>query len=203
MLTLSQNILFFSQPISHFLLQGTELQQRLAIHVQMRRRPRVTCEESGPIFGEDEAGPGEQRGELGDQHLWRREVIVGRCGKSGMRMFRISMFFYNDGFLILMMFWYGKTSLFAAFISSLPIFGDHFFWRAAKTPLFSIVFHGFPLFKRRLSIAIHAIAKQAQGFRGGHRFSEINLLNDLISSKGSTWSTAIFALNQQIWSIFF
>jgi len=69
MLTLSQNIHFFSQPISHFLLQGTELQQRLAIHVQMRRRPRVTCEESGPIFGEDKAGPGEQRGELGDQHL--------------------------------------------------------------------------------------------------------------------------------------
>ena len=62
---------FFSQPISHFLLQGTELQQRLAIHVQMRRRPRVTCEESGPIFGEDKAGPGEQRGELEDQHLWR------------------------------------------------------------------------------------------------------------------------------------
>ena len=114
-------------------------------------------------------------------------------GKSGMRMFRISMFFYNDGFLILMMFWYGKTNLFAAFISSLPIFGNHFSWRAAKTPLFSMGFHCFPLSKRRLSIAIHAIAKQAQGFRGGHRFSEINLLNDLISSKGSTWSTAIFA----------
>ena len=52
-------------------LQDTELQQRLAIHVQMRRRPGVTREESGPIFGEDKAGAGEQPTELGDQHLWR------------------------------------------------------------------------------------------------------------------------------------
>lgn len=69
-----------SHPIPIHPSQGTELQQRLAIHVQMGRRGRVPREDSGPIFGEDEAagstgrsagsaGAGQQRGELGDHEL--------------------------------------------------------------------------------------------------------------------------------------